>query len=247
MKYQVNAYTTKYPKKNLNEDSILVNDCILSDGFFQKKLDLDEFVYAVCDGVSGSDKGYYASQYVLQSLVNSSVTDKDDFKHHLYDINHNIKEVGKKINSIDMSTTFAGLYFKDNQMNIFSVGDSRIYKSKDNKVELITSDDTVANKLFHDGVINENELATHPQRNVLLNYFGNNDEQFNVQFYQDTDFHKATFVIMSDGISDYVSKERIDEILKMDIDGFDLLRLLVGEAVSNNSSDDTSVIVLEVL
>ena len=29
MKYQVNAYTTKFFKKDLNEDSILVNDCVI--------------------------------------------------------------------------------------------------------------------------------------------------------------------------------------------------------------------------
>ncbi len=246
MKFQISAYTTKFFKKDLNEDAILVNDCIISDGFFEKKLDLSEFVYAVCDGVSGSDKGFYASQYVLQSIVNCNYKNKDEFKHLLYDINHNFKDVGQRINSSDMSTTFAGIYFNE-ILNIYSVGDSRVYKVKDNEVKLLTTDDTVANQLFLDGVINEHEKLTHPQRNVLVNFFGNNDDQFKVEHIEDNDFKKATYILMTDGISDYVPKERLEELMKMEIDGFDMMRLLVGEAMQNNSSDDTSIIILEVI
>lgn len=245
MKYQVNAYTTKFFKKDLNEDSILVNDCVISDGYFQKMCDLDEFTYAVCDGVSGSDKGYYASAYVLQSIVNNDYSSKEDFKHLLYDINHNFHEVGQRINSHDLSTTFAGIYFNE-QMNFFAVGDSRIYKVKDNNVTQITNDDTVAYQLFRDGVIKEHEIENHPQKNVLTNYFGNNDEQFKVQVYEDSDFANATYFIMSDGISDYVPKERLYELMTKNVDGFDLIRLIVGEAMNQGSSDDTSIIILEV-
>lgn len=246
MKYEVNAYTTKYYHKDLNEDAILVNDCVISDGFYQRKCDLDEFIYAVCDGVSGSDKGYYASTYVLQSLINSNYTNKDELRHVLYDINNNLKQVGEKINSNDMSTTLACLYFNE-AMNIFSVGDSRVYKVKNGVVTQLTVDDTVANQLFKDGIISEKEIETHPKKNVLLNFFGNSDDQFSVQKYVDEDFENATYFIMSDGISDYIPKERIETLMLTNCDGIDILRILVGEAINNNSSDDISIIVLEVM
>lgn len=245
MRYEVNAYTTKYEGKLINEDSILVNDCVLSDGFFQKKCDLDEFLYTVCDGVSGSDKGYYASSYVNQALINLEFKDCVDFKHALYDINHGLVDAGVKIGAPDLSTTFAGIYFKD-QMNILAVGDSRVYKVKDGEVNQITSDDTVANQLFLDGVLNYEESLNHPQKNVLVNYFGNNDNEFRIQSYEDNDFNRATYFIMSDGISDFIPQERLFEIMKSPIDGFDKLRLMVGEALVNNSNDDLSLIILEV-
>ena len=81
---------------------------------------------------------------------------------------------------------------------------------------------------------------------VLINYFGNNDEQFKVQAYEDNDFANATYFIMSDGISDYIPKERLYELMTKNVDGFDLIRLIVGEAMNQGSSDDTSIIILEV-
>ena len=244
MKYQINAYTTKHFNKVINEDSILVNDCVLSDGFYSKKCDLDEFIYAVCDGVSGSDKGYFASSYVLQSIANANYNNKDDLKHLLYDINQSFKDVGEKVGSYDLSTTFAAIYY-NNGMNIYSVGDSRIYKVKDGKVTLLTQDDSLAYQLYLDNVITYDEIFNHPKKNVLVKYFGNNDEQFKIQTLQDDDYKNALYIIMSDGISDYIEPSKLEEIMTKNIDGFDMIRLIIGEAVKNNSNDDISIIVLE--
>ena len=146
-----------------------------------------------------------------------------------------------------MSSTLAGIYYENNRMNIFNVGDSRVYRISSGVLSRLTEDDAVAYKLYRDGVISEREIETHPQKNVLTNYFGNNPIDFFVHYKEDYDFDgQNAYLVMSDGISDFVSDKRIEELAKMDIDGLDKIRLLIGEAMKNGSNDDISIVLVEI-
>lgn len=247
MNFEVYAYTTKYHKKNINEDAVFVNDLVISDGYYHQKYLSENFISCICDGVTGAAKGFYASQYILQSIANSEFINFDDFKHLLVDTNDALRNVGMQIKAPDMSSTMAGVYYENKRMHIFNVGDSRVYKSVDGVLTRITYDDAVAYKLFKDGVISEREIETHPQKNVLINYFGNNSHDFNVHYYEDLDFDKkVSYIIMSDGISDFLKDEKISEITALNIEGFDKIRLLVGESMNRGCNDDVSVVLVEV-
>jgi serine/threonine protein phosphatase PrpC len=56
------------------------------------------------------------------------------------------------------------------------VGDSRLYRVRHGRIDVITVDDSVVQRLLQAGVITPEQVNTHPQKNQLLSALGVEDE-----------------------------------------------------------------------
>ena len=119
-----------------NEDRILINGNIISDGFFEIE-STEKTTICVADGVGGNNAGAVASSFVCENLKNMSSVDKSGLE------TINTQLLGKSVESTNlkgMATTLSGICIDDTNANIFHIGNTRIYVFQGSYIKQITED-----------------------------------------------------------------------------------------------------------
>ncbi len=75
-----------------------------------------------------------------------------------------------------MGTTFAGLLALDHRLVIAHVGDSRVYRLRGRRLDLLTEDHSLLNACIQAGVWDPAEAETFPQRNMITRAVGVEEE-----------------------------------------------------------------------
>jgi len=132
-----------------------------------------------------------------------------------------------------------------------NVGDSRLYvhraQGEESKTTLLTQDHTFVWKKLNRGEINERQFRTHPRRSALYEVVGGGHRTVNPYLatfpYQSGD----RFLLCSDGLIDGLWEKNIHAtFLKNSGSTSELTEALMCRAVSNDGTDDTTLISLEV-
>ncbi|NMO94650.1 Stp1/IreP family PP2C-type Ser/Thr phosphatase [Paenibacillus lemnae] len=197
--------------RQVNEDSVLVRH--LEHGYT---------LGIVADGMGGHLAGDTASRLAVQTVaedLNSLVSDlsMNELRVLLMEAILHANEVIYREASGDerlynMGTTIVAVLLRNDEGYIGHIGDSRAYKVSGSKVELLTEDHTLVNELFKNGQITEEELKTHPRRNVLIRALGT-DSKVNVELNSVGLGAGEALLLCSDGLSNLVSRESIGQIV----------------------------------
>jgi protein phosphatase len=143
-----------------------------------------------------------------------------------------------------MGTTTSVLAVRDGEGWLAHVGDSRIYRIRDEKIEQLTDDHSLVATMVREGLLTPAEAETHPRRNVLQRSMGvQEDVEVDVKgpfALQEGD----TFILCSDGLHGVVKEEEMREVARMPIDAAadEFLR----RALSRGAPDNVTVIVARV-
>jgi len=138
-----------------------------------------------------------------------------------------------------MGTTLVAAVLEGDVVTVVNVGDSRGYRLIDGAIEQVTVDQSLVQQLVEQGKITEEEARTHPQRNVVSQALGTSDT---VEPDTDEIPRKGTMLLCSDGLTEEVPDEQINEIVH---DAGDLETAaveLVTAANENGGSDNISVV-----
>lgn len=185
-----------------------------------KKINDHEAFLVVCDGMGGHQAGEIASlmtaEYILKHCEMLTVLDTEHeikiWMHHL--INNANKEVYEKSITEEqlkgMGTTVVLAYIKGNMLYVVHVGDSRAYVISD-KIEQLTTDDTLVNALVNSGTITKEEALYHPKKNILLQAIGVSTP-LKISFYT-KELHNESVFLCSDGLYNSISDELILSII----------------------------------
>ncbi len=177
MKYIGAAVTDVGIKKKTNQDSVCIRIANTEHH--------GEIVMAVlCDGMGGLEKGELASAAVIRAYCKWFEEEfpkslnpyawgalSEEWKKIAREQNLKIKEYGKKIN-VSLGTTLSAMLIIENSYMIIHVGDSRIYRIRDNKIEQLTKDQTFVEREVMRGNMTEEEAKTDSRNNVLLQCIG---------------------------------------------------------------------------
>ncbi|MDJ0571707.1 MAG: Stp1/IreP family PP2C-type Ser/Thr phosphatase [Pleurocapsa sp. MO_192.B19] len=112
----------------------------------------------------------------------------------------------------DMGTTVVVLIFREGKPWCAHVGDSRLYRLHESKLEQITQDHTWVGMALKAGEINQEQAKFHPWRHVLSQCLGRKDlQRIDIQEFevQPGDL----LLICSDGLTEEVSDEQIQDAL----------------------------------
>ncbi len=112
-----------------------------------------------------------------------------------------------------MGTTILAVLFFDNHFTVAHVGDSRLYRMRDNQLEKITSDHSLIQELVDRGLYTMEEAAARTPRNLVTRALGIN-ENVNVDITEDTVLPDDLFLLCTDGLTDMVSDEGIHSTLQ---------------------------------
>jgi protein phosphatase len=146
-----------------------------------------------------------------------------------------------------MGTTLVACLFYDNRISIAHVGDSRLYRMRDNRFEQITMDHSLLQELVDRGYYSQEEAQRSTNRNYVTRALGV-EPQVEVEV-QEVDVKKGDyFLLCSDGLPDMVE----DEDIHLTINTFNTSINTIGEQLikltnDNGGRDNVSIIVVRVL
>lgn len=219
-------------------------------------------LYAVCDGMGGESNGEKASyeavicleehqQDILQDKsMRTPELLKNRLREYITDANQRIYNLWSNSNEGRMGSTFAGLAFCGRTAFAFNLGDSRVYLMRGGAIDLGTKDHTEAERLAAMGVIARQDIVKHPRRHMLTRHFGVSSEEgmMEADFSSLVPVKKSDmFLLCSDGLTDMVSEERIQQLLAQQTDTAEIATALVQEALEKGGRDNVTVVVIRVL
>ena len=213
---------------------------------------LDEVqLYMLADGMGGYNGGEIASRLAIQTAKSYI---ENNFKEIPKDKDSIIQLVGSSMEYANMvvyekskedpelegmGTTLEICLIYNNKVFI---GDSRIYRIRNEFIRKLTQDHSYVQKLVKDGTITKEEAEHHPQKNMLMKALGCN--AFIEPDVMVKGFLKDDILIMStDGLTNLVKQEDIFRLAKKDFERAP--KELVDLANQNGGYDNITVVVIK--
>jgi serine/threonine protein phosphatase PrpC len=206
-------------------------------------------LWVVADGMGGHDAGELASRMVVREL--SGVPTHERFSDFVDDVEDRVLKVNQQLFSMShegavprvIGCTFAGvLAFGGHCLSVWA-GDSRVYRSRDGKLERITRDHSEVEELVARGEITAAEAELHPSANVITRAVGGVERLFldlRVDALRDGD----RFLICSDGLYKDLEFREIEAQLG-EGNCIDACGRLIDTALSRECLDNITVIVVD--
>ena len=207
-------------------------------------------VFLVCDGMGGHAAGQIASELACKTFI-------DVYLHHpssepttamvsgVQAANRFVVDVGRAIPSRKgMGTTLSGLILIQNIAYTVQVGDSRIYRLRNDELTMLTHDHTWVDEAIRAGIIRPEEAETHPYKHVLTRAIGTEGdvrpdvESFDLQ-------PGDVFMLCSDGLVNHVEDHAIFVVLRSKAPA-EAAWTLVGQALLGGGSDNTTVMIVRI-
>lgn len=145
-----------------------------------------------------------------------------------------------------MGTTVSALARVGDRVVIAHIGDSRVYRFRDGKLEQITSDHTFVQRLVDSGRITPEEAASHPRRSVLMRVLGDVDAAPEIDTRILDTAPGDRWLLCSDGLSGYVTEEKITQILSTVRSPQAAADRLVRESLDHGAPDNVTVVLADI-
>jgi PPM family protein phosphatase len=143
-----------------------------------------------------------------------------------------------------MGTTIVTVWFYGDQMSVAHVGDSRLYRLRDNELKSLTKDHSVLQQLIDVGLIEEKQAWHAPNKNLITRALGVK-EQVEVDLQEHKVYAGDTYLLCSDGLNDMLQDIDIFNILNQNSTALDIAHQLIEKANQQGGKDNISVIVIK--
>lgn len=130
-------------------------------------------------------------------------------------------------------------------LTIAHVGDSRCYILSGDRLEQITEDHSLVQRMINTGNLSRLEARIHPYRNVIYRSIGG-DEEIEIDIIRRRISGGDVILLCSDGLTGMLSDDQIRDILMVNPDPNTAAKELVVNANSAGGEDNTSVVVVRV-
>ncbi|WP_134324171.1 PP2C family protein-serine/threonine phosphatase [Cumulibacter soli] len=206
---------------------------------------------AVADGMGGHVGGEIASGIVISAI---EYLDEDDSGGDMLEALRGAVDTGTEIlretvaerPELDgMGTTLTAMLFNGRRIGVCHVGDSRAYLFRDNELHQLTHDDTFVQALIDEGRITQEEADVHPQRSVILRALNGMDVDPDLSIREGRAGDR--YLLCSDGLSSFVSAERIEKVLRTSEAPGPAADALVDFALRAGGPDNVTVIVADLV
>jgi PPM family protein phosphatase len=212
-------------------------------------IDPDGRFFIVADGMGGHAGGEEASRIAIetaQTYLNQHWQDEPDTKNLLAQalIAANdaiVADQEQNTQRADMGTTLVAILFRDDLVWSAHVGDSRLYRLRGDKLDLITEDDTWVARAMKLGQLNAEEAKVHPLRHVLSHCLGRRDlRQINIQTQSINSGDRV--LLCSDGLTEEVPHDEIAIHLQAETEEL-AAQALIDAAKQHGGSDNITVVI----
>jgi PPM family protein phosphatase len=209
----------------------------------------------VADGMGGAAAGEVASHIFAEAtleifLENSSRSEKQI----LYQVHKAYSHANQKIQQHvthhpdhqGMGCTAEVLAFFDEGFILGHIGDSRSYRLRDGRLEQLTQDHTLVQQQMQEGLIAPDQIKHHPLRHLILRAAGIKEE-LTVDLLKGKTCPEDLFLLCSDGLTDMVSDDQIQNILSADIQIHRKVEELIEAAKAAGGYDNITVVLVTII
>jgi len=226
-------------KRKINEDAYL------------ERLDLGFFT--VADGMGGSAAGEIASRIFVE-------TAREVFERGFYSDRETsalVQEVFRLANErillnteenpehLGMGCTAELIAFSGDRYIVGHVGDSRTYIFRDGELRRITRDHSLVQEQLERGLITREDAKKHRLRNVVLRAVGI-ESSVALDLIKGRMLPGDIFLLCSDGLTDMVDEESIQETLASPHELTDMVEQLIESAKREGGNDNITVVLCQV-
>ncbi|PCK10122.1 MAG: serine/threonine protein phosphatase [Alteromonadaceae bacterium] len=206
-------------------------------------------LWVVADGMGGHAAGEVAS-----AIVGQTIRDEVHQGHPLADAIQNshravLSAAACGQGGQGMGSTAVALQVKGHHFKIAWVGDSRAYKwspKSNTPLNQLTTDHSYVQMLYQSGAISEDELDTHPEKNIITQCLGSIELDSVTVDTVDGSWGKSDWIILcSDGLSDAISSTSINTILTNAGSVQVATKELIEAALAAGGKDNITVTVVE--
>ena len=174
-------------------------------------------VYVVADGMGGHLAGEVASAMAIDAV--KSMAQSHDIA-SISVLRETVSAVHEAIGTrarenqscSGMGTTISAMWRGGHYMYIAHVGDSRIYRLRQGKLEQITQDHSLVEELVRARIITREEARNHPRRNIITRALGTPGENAPDLLAADMEAGDL-WLLCTDGLTGMVDDEQIERVL----------------------------------
>ena len=249
LRIEVAGETNVGMKRNHNEDNFSVLE--------------DSGLYIVADGMGGHASGEVASKMAVDALQEFFTATADDPERtwpYKMDRSKGYEEnrliTGIKLANLriyesaqrdarqrGMGTTIVTVFAVESGVYIDHVGDSRVYRVRDKKMEQLTEDHSLLNDYIKMKRLTAEEIQNFPHKNVIVRALGMKDTvKVDSRFEQPLE--NDIIILCSDGLSGPVSDAEMLEIATTTSDLKAAAAKLIERANANGGPDNITCVLV---
>jgi len=209
--------------------------------------------FALADGMGGHQAGEVAAKEALDSLCLSAKEIKSsdcveliiELKHAIEKANQWVYRLGRESDSLNgMGTTLCCMLWTSEIIVYAHVGDSRIYRLRDQKLELLTRDHSLLAKWLSTGKLAEECETPFPYKNVITRAIGT-AMRANPEIAVSSHHPGDLYFLCTDGLSDVLTLEEMEQILVRSSDLESAAKRLIQKAKIKGSSDNMTILMIQ--
>lgn len=208
---------------------------------------------ALADGMGGHAGGDVASSTVIAGLValdGEALSGRDLSEALLDRVLAANADIGNEVRAeprLDgMGTTLIAMLRSGDKIVLAHIGDSRAFLVRDGVVTQVTKDHSFVQTLVDEGRITAEEAQTHPQRSLVTRVLtGSVEDEPDLVVRQGRIGDR--YLLASDGLTDYVARDTIDEVLTTTANPAQCADRLVALALRAGAPDNVTVVVSDIV
>jgi len=219
----------------------------------------EQHFFVLADGMGGHRAGEVASKESVAAMCDivKSALGPDNEELTLEEMHGVIQLAIEQVNDIvhvmsksnedmrGMGTTLCCLYFHPQGLIYGHVGDSRIYRLRDGRLDQLTKDDSLVRELMEMGQIDDRVINEGLYKSIITKAIG-------TESYVEPSVHIADFsnhdiyLMCSDGLSDMLTLKEIEKILNTHKDVKKCVKALINAAKDKGGFDNVTVVLMKV-
>ena len=230
---QVHALTDVGKVRAVNQDALVVNEGL--------------FLYGVADGMGGHNGGETASAGARDGLIaalKGKSASLDALRDGITQVNADLfKQQAEDESLSGMGTTLSVIWMSEHFVYLGHVGDSRVYRFREGKLEQMTDDHSLVGELMRAGYLTPEQAENHPNKNVILRAVGT-EEGIDIDLAVEERKPGDLWLICSDGLHGMVSDKKMEAILGVNTPD-SAAKLLMDAALAAGGRDNISVVLVQ--
>ncbi|NLV99426.1 MAG: Stp1/IreP family PP2C-type Ser/Thr phosphatase [Clostridiaceae bacterium] len=211
-------------------------------------------IFVIADGLGGHSNGElasriacaYASEYLEKELPHKNepaeirnilIATVQKTNIHVY-----MKSLENEENNRMGTTLTIGVLYPES-FYFAHIGDTRVYRLRDNEFEQITQDHTYVGEMVASGNLSEDEVRVHPRRHVLTQAIGF-PEFLDVDYVHLDRAHGDRFLMSSDGLHGVLEDDVISASLANSLSPEEVCSQMIEKSLEAGAPDNITVITI---
>lgn len=207
-------------------------------------------LYVLSDGMGGHAGGALASRSVVEAMQAEDDPRATNPGSPRVWLRRLVLEAHEKTASLagelghqgDMGATLVCLHLNAKGYLLAAVGDSRAYLWREGELWQLNEDHTVVQNYVRQGVLEADEVESHPQRHMLTQAMGVNRVEPDI--FEGRLQTGDCFLLTSDGVHDVLSRDQLVRALESADEPRDAVKAMLDMVAEEQGNDDATAVVV---